>query len=621
MSLPFGQEDSSSDLHSEPPGLKTWQTVHIRNTFIEVDESTEPRADPAVTSSSTGSTLGRTWRRGHLRCASEPMSSFFARSPWEPMSLATSPLDALPGAALQADALGTVLDSHLGPSRHAPSNPERGRVSTSLGATLMRSPRAQSYVTPIRESDEYEALRRIHFPKYIDINTDFMGQSPWHEPMMVDVDTQERKDPYRHTLAVPVRSYRHARQRSRTIQEDKELVDSQTYDLAEAQPLASQSSWDNVGNVNFRVRNTFIEVDETGSESCADLLSPPHMRWRPSHLRCASEPVPVQSFEGFRSAVHSGSGFHSRTSSYQAEEPLDMQAMLQAPAREHEAKASPERQERAELRNANLNSKDAFKESHSRECTGAAVKTQCKWHLRGTCKYGAACRFSHDRSQKPSASSELQKAPGPLPAGLVPGPLPVGPHAPEAKPQTPGPLPRPSEHTASRCRSASPVSTTAGSSAGEEPGAGQRPGQSEKPHQVFWCDARAFKQEFQGLREQLETSIGMAAKSHKTAEKCMRLLKKKQRVRAERGRGVQKARPLVFLVSWANAQELVGFLQEAAHMPPLKVVVLCDTNGARTRAAAERWSKDISLIEHVAATWPEAVQVVSDLLSKSISTA
>ena len=420
MSLPFGQEDSSSDLHSEPPGLKTWQTVHIRNTFIEVDESTEPRADPAVTSSSTGSTLGRTWRRGHLRCASEPMSSFFARSPWEPMSLATSPLDALPGAALQADALGTVLDSHLGPSRHAPSNPERGRVSTSLGATLMRSPRAQSYVTPIRESDEYEALRRIHFPKYIDINTDFMGQSPWHEPMMVDVDTQERKDPYRHTLAVPVRSYRHARQRSRTIQEDKELVDSQTYDLAEAQPLASQSSWDNVGNVNFRVRNTFIEVDETGSESCADLLSPPHMRWRPSHLRCASEPVPVQSFEGFRSAVHSGSGFHSRTSSYQAEEPLDMQAMLQAPAREHEAKASPERQERAELRNANLNSKDAFKESHSRECTGAAVKTQCKWHLRGTCKYGAACRFSHDRSQKPSASSELQKAPGPLPAGRGP---------------------------------------------------------------------------------------------------------------------------------------------------------------------------------------------------------
>lgn len=619
MSLPFGQEDSSSDLPSEPPGLKTWQTVHIRNTFIEVDESTEPRADPAVTSSSTGSTLGRTWRRGHLRCASEPMSSFLARSPWEPMSLATSPLDALPGAALQADALGTVLD--LGPSRHAPSNPERGRVSTSLGATLMRSPRAQSYVSPIRESDEYEALRRIHFPKYIDINTDFMGQSPWHEPMTVDVDTQERKDPYhRHTLAVPVRSYRHARQRSRTIQEDKELVDSQTYDLAEeAQPLASQSSWDNVGNVNFRVRNTFIEVDETGSESCADLLSPPHMRWRPSHLRCASEPVPVQSFEGFRSAVHSGSGFHSRTSSYQAEEPLEH--MLQAPAREHEAKASPERQERAELRDA-TKSKDAFKESPSRECTGAAVKTQCKWHLRGTCKYGAACRFSHHRSQnKPSASSELQKATGPLPAGLVPGPLPVGPHAPEAKPQTPGPLPRPSEHTASRCRSASPVSTTAGSSAGEEPGAGQRQSQSEKPHQVFWCDARAFKQEFQGLREQLETSIGMAAKSHKTAEKCMRLLKKKQRVRAERGRGVQKARPLVFLVSWANAQELVGFLQEAAHMPPLKVVVLCDTNGARTRAAAERWSKDISLIEHVAATWPEAVQVVSDLLSKSISTA
>ena len=94
------------------------------------------------------------------------------------------------------------------------------------------------------------------------------------------------------------------------------------------------------------------------------------------------------------------------------------------------------------------------------------------------------------------------------------------------------------------------------------------------------------------LREELERAIGVAAKvgffrdvclacqSHKTAEKCMRLLKKKQRVQAERGRRIQKvgtflnislfsfksaltlqwttwqARPLIFLVSWANAQEL-----------------------------------------------------------------
>ena len=498
MSHPFRQEDSSSELPAEPPGLKTWQTVHVRNTFIEVDESTEARADPAVPSLSSGSTLGRTWRRGHLRCASEPMSSVFARSPWEPMSLATSPLDALPSAALEPDSLGTMLDQSSG---HGPANPERGRVSTSLGATLMRSPRAHSYVSPIRETDEYEALRQFHFPKYIDINPDFMGQRPWRgEPMMVDVlpstnlDSQERKEAYhaRHTLAVPVRSFRHARQRSRTIQEDKELVDTQTLHglVEDVQPhLASQSSWDNFGNVNFRVRNTFIEVDETGSEGCADLLSPP--RWRPSHLRCASEPV--QSFEGLQNSLHSGhSGFHSRTSSYQADEP-SLEHIAEVLQQAQKAQALPEEPQEAppgltpglglrgqEASQAERAERDREQwrwtdrtwletsqpEPSQREGTSTpvTVKTlQCKWHVRGTCKYGAACRFSHDlprTAQKKPASSPsnecLQRcttSSGPLPAGgrtfadasktlrgnallsmagLVPGPLPVGPNGSKA---------------------------------------------------------------------------------------------------------------------------------------------------------------------------------------------
>ena len=473
MSLPFRQEDGSSELPSEPPGLNTWQTVHVRNTFIEVDESAEPRADPAVPSSSSGSALGRTWRRGHLRCASEPMSSFFARPPWEPMSLATSPLDALQGAALQTDALGAMLD--MDPSRHEPSNPIRGRVSTSLGATLMRSPRAHSYVSTMRESAEYEALRRIHFPKYIDINTDFVGQGLWRaEPMTVDVhpnpelpDSQERvKDAYRaHTLACPVRSFRHARQRSRTIQEDKELVDAQTLDeLAEdVQPhLTSQSSWDNFGNVNFRVRNTFIEVDETGSESCADLLSPP--RWRPSHLRCASEPI--HSFENGFNGRHSG--FHSRTSSYQAAddamehiaEVLQAQAaqalqpddkeLGKPPGLPEASQSSQLGQRLQETRHAAMQSmqspqpplppapKDFFTEAPAQpvargEGSNAASipgKTlQCKWHVRGTCKYGAACRFSHDLprnvQKKPGSSASNEVVPkcmsnsGPLPAGRL----------------------------------------------------------------------------------------------------------------------------------------------------------------------------------------------------------
>jgi len=133
---------------------------------------------------------------------------------------------------------------------------------------------------------------------------------------------------------------------------------------------------------------------------------------------------------------------------------------------------------------------------------------------------------------------------------------------------------------------------------------------------VIWCDARAFKEEFHALREELESATGMAAKSHKTAEKCIRLLRKKQRVRAERGRNRPKARPFVFLVSWANAQELVAFLLKSAeNVPPAKVVVLCDINGSRTRATAERWAKEIPVVDCVAATWSEAVAAAQSLLT------
>lgn len=109
----------------------------------------------------------------------------------------------------------------------------------------------------------------------------------------------------------------------------------------------------------------------------------------------------------------------------------------------------------------------------------------------------------------------------------------------------------------------------------------------------------------------MESAIGMVAKSHKTAEKCIRLLRKKQRVRAERAaKHLPKVRPIVFLVSWANAQELVTFL-EAAESCPAQVVVLCDTNSNRTRAAAQRWSKDFTVVKHVAVTWDEAVSAAA----------
>eukprot|EP00434_Breviolum_minutum_P007502 symbB.v1.2.006621.t1/scaffold390.1/size254036/17 len=624
-----------------PPGFdKTWQRVHVRNTFIEVDE--EPHSDLTLSGLDLHNAPGRTWRRGHLRCASEPMSFFLSQPPWEPVSLNTPPFSMPSGALPTGDSRG-----------------ERGRPCPHRSLNQMTQMTIQE---SLEEYEERESLRNS-LPQYVGMksaelrgqNTGEQGtaQSAWcGEPWLVDVTTSpgflehreeegrsspEWSAPSVPTLALPLR-FRHARQRSRTIQEDTELDALDALDAPKVHPgLPWNSLGERVNGVNVRVRNTFIEVDE-GSDGCTDpsVLSA-RPAWRPGHLRCASEPIPSYPAE---SRIHSG--FHSRSSSYQDDDVAEiLQAQLgQSHDDPHlgqnshgdvfpfvhsqhgsvgnvgndtqnpDSHASPDQiHEQRGLHPAVSPLSQDLAQTSPAEHHGnspPAKTSLCKWHSRGTCKYGDSCRFSHSKNVKSTKSkSETLRAPAstgpqaPLPAGLVPGvgaPFPVGAVSPEApKPQPAGLLPQerqPSqqESSASRhCRSVSPVSTTAGSSAGdaadgETDKAGlQRNSQSDKSHQVFWCDARAFKHEFQGLREELESAIGVAAKSHKTAEKCMRLLKKKQRVQAERGRKFQKARPLIFLVSWANAQELVDFLQEAQHMPPLKVVVLCDTNGPRTR--------------------------------------
>lgn len=679
-----------------PPGFdKTWQRVHVRNTFIEVDE--EPHADLTFSGLDLHNAPGRTWRRGHLRCASEPMSFFLSQPPWEPVSLNAPPFS-MPNGTLQGDS------RTAGAERGRPC-PHRSLNQMAQMAQMTRM--TNSMTIQEEEYDERESLRHS-LPQYIGMKSaevqgqggqgtategahGAVAQSTWcGEPMLVDlVDVRRRSNspgfmteqdearsspdwttPSVPTLALPVR-YRHARQRSRTIQEDSELAQNLDELDAPDKVHAGQLPWDSFGErvngVNVRVRNTFIEVDE-GSDGCTDpsLLSA-RPAWRPGHLRCASEPIPSYT----ESRI---SGFHSRSSSYQDD--AEMAEILQAQlAQSHEDHlgqpnsdvfpfvhvhgtvsdtqnpdtVSPDPEQRlhtlSQLRSVSPTSPDRQLSTGDydgyNQLTTATIATapkisQCKWHSRGTCKYGDSCRFSHAKTVKPSSKSKNNAETlrpsstgpqGPLPAGLVPGasaPFPVGVVSPEApKPQPagllPGPEPESSGHR--QCRSVSPVSTTAGSSgdaadAAHKPSS-QRNSQGDKSHQVFWCDARAFKHEFQGFREELESAIGVAAKSHKTAEKCMRLLKKKQRVQAERGRRFQKARPLIFLVSWANAQELVEFLQEAQHMPPMKVVVLCDKNGPRTRATAERWAREMPVVETVAATWPEAVKSVQTLLSSS----
>lgn len=128
-------------------------------------------------------------------------------------------------------------------------------------------------------------------------------------------------------------------------------------------------------------------------------------------------------------------------------------------------------------------------------------------------------------------------------------------------------------------------------------------------YQVIWCDQRAFKLESASLREQLAIATGVAPKAHKTAEKCIRLLRKKRRAREKR----PQVRPLnIFIASWANAPALVQYLAEDTSHVEAKVVVLCDTCGPRVRGNAQQWSQQFApLIAGVAATWVEAVDVAA----------
>jgi len=138
---------------------------------------------------------------------------------------------------------------------------------------------------------------------------------------------------------------------------------------------------------------------------------------------------------------------------------------------------------------------------------------------------------------------------------------------------------------------------------------------------VIWCDHHAFKDDSVLLRDRLDSATGLSTKAHKTAEKCIRLLRKKRNA---------KARPLsVFLVSFANAPPLVRYLSTADHVYA-KVVVLCDS--ARCRSASARLAaitsdaaggrgENSSLVEAVVGSFAEAVDAVAKLTAAAIAAA
>lgn len=123
-----------------------------------------------------------------------------------------------------------------------------------------------------------------------------------------------------------------------------------------------------------------------------------------------------------------------------------------------------------------------------------------------------------------------------------------------------------------------------------------------KPAHLIWCDHRAFKETSSTLKDQLEHAAGVTVKTHKTAENCIRLFRKKQRA--------QGRPPCVILVSWANSLALLQYLAEAQHVTA-KVVVLCDARSCRKAESIDQLSVDFPFIEKIATTWEAAVEATS----------
>jgi len=122
--------------------------------------------------------------------------------------------------------------------------------------------------------------------------------------------------------------------------------------------------------------------------------------------------------------------------------------------------------------------------------------------------------------------------------------------------------------------------------------------------QMFWCDPRAFKET--ALKEQLESEMCMPIKCYRTADMCMRLLRKKQNLQG-------KTFFRVFLVSWSNAPSLVSFLSEDNSFVA-KVIILCDTCGSKGCSRATTWAQQHPGVE-VALSWPQAVNALRQCLS------
>lgn len=118
--------------------------------------------------------------------------------------------------------------------------------------------------------------------------------------------------------------------------------------------------------------------------------------------------------------------------------------------------------------------------------------------------------------------------------------------------------------------------------------------------QVIWCDQRAFKTASAPLKASLEDRIGQSVKAHKSADKCLRFLRKKQHV--------QGRPPCVFLLSFSNAPQLLEQFDTLQHLVK-GVVVLVDRSRNTVEEAREKLG---GLYRHAifVSSWPEAADAV-----------
>lgn len=126
------------------------------------------------------------------------------------------------------------------------------------------------------------------------------------------------------------------------------------------------------------------------------------------------------------------------------------------------------------------------------------------------------------------------------------------------------------------------------------------PSLSKSPCHLIWCDNRAFKEASAPQRQELEDETGASVKAHKSAENCIRLLRKKQ--------NAQGRPPCVILVSWANAGALLPFLNECTNINA-KVVVLCES-ASRKKDGLDSLASRYPFVEKVVFQWADAVQAV-----------